>query len=200
MTTEERRETLKECQKKLWDWMPERDRDIFNRVQNEESFESIAFEYKTTVPSIRSTYNKVAKDMREIVDFDACNYTYWKLYSGVTVHNALLRKGIYTLNQLYRAYTSKWLMQIHGIGEGTIYKIAELLEANGFDDVITETPDIKVKNTNGEADTLAVTISSTDYLVEYTREEDGTAAITGVYKSVKVNNGVIKELNKIING
>ena len=43
MTTEERRETLKECQKKLWDWMPERDRDIFNRVQNEESFESIAF-------------------------------------------------------------------------------------------------------------------------------------------------------------
>ena len=90
-------------------------------------------------------------------------------------------------------------MQIHGIGPGTMYKIAELLEANGFDDVITETPDIKVKNTNGEADTLAVTISGTDYLVEYIREEDG-AAITGVYKSVKVNNGVIKELDKIVNG
>ena len=28
MTVEERRETLKECQKKLWDWMSERDRDI----------------------------------------------------------------------------------------------------------------------------------------------------------------------------
>ena len=179
--------------------MSERDRDIFNRVKNEETYDSIAFEYKTTVPSIRSTYNKVAKDMMEIVDFDACNYTYWKLYLGVSVHNALLRKGIYTLNQLYRAYTSKWLMQIHGIGPGTMYKIAELLEANGFDDVIAETPDIKVKNANGEADTLTVTINDADYLVEYIREENGTAVITGVYKSVKVNNGVIKELNRIIN-
>ena len=32
MTTEERRESLKECQKALWDWMSERDRDIFNIV------------------------------------------------------------------------------------------------------------------------------------------------------------------------
>ena len=96
MTVEERRETLKECQKKLWDWMSERDRDIFNRVKNEETYDSIAFEYKTTVPSIRSTYNKVAKDMMEIVDFDAfrviCNSVAICLYGMDAVKVAEKRK------------------------------------------------------------------------------------------------------------
>ena len=199
MTTEERRESLKECQKALWDWMSERDRDIFNRVQNNESMESIALRYKSTVPSIRSTYNKVAKDMREVVDFHNCNYTYWKLYLGVSVHNALLRKNIFTLNQLHRAYTDKSLFNIHGIGEATMYKIAELLSDNGFDDISTDTPVIKVRDTNGEVDTLAVSINGCDYLVEHTRDEDGEVIIVDIYKSVKANNGIIKELTNILN-
>lgn len=199
MTETERRETLRECQKKVWDWMSERDRDIFNRVQNNESMESIAVRYKSTAQSIRSTYNKIVKDMREVVDFDNCNYTFWKLHFGTLVHNALIRRNIYTLNQLHRAYMDKSLLNIHGIGEATLYKISELLKDNGFDDISMEVPDVKVRDVNGEADTLAVTINGVDHLVEYTRDKDGEAIITGVYKSVKVNSGVIKELTNILN-